>query len=130
MTEEGSGARVARNTIANAFGRFGAVAISLVLTPFLIRGLGIEAFGVWAIALSFSFLGGYASLSDLGVEAAAARFIAEARSDGDTEAARSVASSAMAFFGGIGLIGAPLIAALSIPIMSAFDIPDHLQTEA
>lgn len=130
MTEEGSGARIARNTIANGLGRFSAVLISLILTPFLIDGLGVEAFGVWAIALSFSFLGGYASLADLGVEAAAARFIAEARSDRDETAEREAASTAMAFFAAAALVLAPTLAALSYPIISAFDISPELRDPA
>src|SRR3954447_19464020 len=108
MAEEGSGARVVRNTIANGLGRFSAVLTSLILTPFLIRGLGQDGFGVWAIALSFSFLGGYASITDLGVEAAAARYIAEARSDRDVQGEREAVSSAMAFFLGAAFIVGPL----------------------
>ena len=71
-TEEGSGARVVRNTLVNGLGMFAGVAISLILTPFIIDEVGVNGFGVWALALSISFLGGYASLADLGIEGAAA----------------------------------------------------------
>lgn len=130
MTREGSGALVVRNTIANGLGTFSGVLVALVLTPFLIDALGEDGFGVWALALSFSFLGGYASLADLGVETSAARYIAEARSDGDATAASETASSAMAFFGMIALVAAPLLAALAFPLTDLFDIEGDLRDEA
>jgi O-antigen/teichoic acid export membrane protein len=130
VTEEGSGARVVRNTLANGAGTFVGVLVSLVLTPFLINGLGTEAFGVWALALSISVLGGYASMTDLGVETSVARYVAEARADGDERAAREVVSTAMAFFVVVALVVAPLLAALSFPLVAVFDIPARLHGEA
>ena len=43
MAEEGSSARLVRNTLANGAGQFLAVVTSLALTPFLIDGLGVAA---------------------------------------------------------------------------------------
>jgi O-antigen/teichoic acid export membrane protein len=73
MPKEGTGARVVRNTLANGAGAFTGIAISLILTPFLIRHLGLEAYGIWVLAQSLTFFGGYAAIADLGVEAAAVR---------------------------------------------------------
>jgi O-antigen/teichoic acid export membrane protein len=130
VTGEGTGALVVRNTIANGLGTFSGVLIALVLTPFMIRELGEDGFGVWALALSFSFLGGYASLADLGVETSAARYVAEARADGDAAAASETASSAMAFFGLIALLATPLLAALAFPLTDLFDVSDDLRNDA
>ncbi len=130
MTEEGSGARVVRNTLVNAFGTFSGVVISLVLTPFLIQGVGVEGFGVWALALSLSFLGGYASLADLGIEGAAARYVAEARSDGDVAAMNRTASSAMAFFSTAAVLITPPLLLLAAPLVDWFDIEGDLRDEA
>lgn len=130
MAEEGSGARVVRNTLANGIGTVTTVLVALVLTPFLINGLGIEAFGIWALALSLSVLGGYASMADLGIETSAARYVAEARSDGDVKALRETASTAMAFFGVAALIVAPPLAALAFPLADLFRVPDHLHGAA
>jgi O-antigen/teichoic acid export membrane protein len=122
VTEEGSAARLVRNTLANGAGQVAGVLITLLLTPFLISDLGVEGFGIWALALSLSFLGGYASLTDVGIEVAIARYIAEARSDGDFDAANEVASTGMAFFGLVAVIAAPLLVALSYPLVLAFGI--------
>ncbi len=130
MTDEGSAARLVRNTLANGAGQVAGVIVTLILTPFLIDGLGVEGFGIWALALSFSFLGGYASLTDVGIEVALARYIAEARSDGDNRAASEVASTGMAFFSLIALVAAPLVAGLSYPLTHLFGIDDAMRTGA
>jgi O-antigen/teichoic acid export membrane protein len=130
VTGEGTAALVVRNTIANGLGTLSGVLLALVLTPFMIRELGQDGFGVWALALSFSFLGGYASLADLGIETSAARFLAEARADRDVVAASETASSAMAFFGLVALVAAPLLAALAFPLTDLFDIGGELRNDA
>lgn len=130
MIEEGSAARLVRNTLANGAGQVAGVLITLLLTPFLISDLGIEGFGIWALALSLSFLGGYASLTDIGIEVAIARYIAEARSDGDFDAANEVASTGMAFFGLVAAIAAPLLVALSYPLVLAFGIDADVRAAA
>jgi len=130
VTAEGSGARILRNTILNGIGTVSGVVIALVLTPFIIDGIGADAFGVWALAWSFSFLGGYAAMTDLGVEAAAARYVAEARGLGDADRAREVASSAMRFFRLASLVATPLVAALGIGLIEIVGAPAGLQAEA
>jgi O-antigen/teichoic acid export membrane protein len=130
VTEEGTAARLVRNTLANGAGQIAGVLITLLLTPFLISDLGIEGFGIWALALSFSFLGGYASLTDVGIEVAIARYIAEARSDGDYDAASEVASTGMAFFGLVAAVAAPLLVALSYPLVLAFGIHGDIRPAA
>jgi O-antigen/teichoic acid export membrane protein len=129
-TGEGSAARLVRNTIANGLGNFLNVLIGLVLTPFLIRGLGEAGFGVYALALSFSFLGGYVALADLGIEAATARFVAQARSAGRIDDVSAVASNAMACFTGIALVLAPVIALLAFPLVELFGIEGDLRGPA
>ena len=65
MNASGAAARLVRNTVANGVGSVIGVVIGLVITPFLIGRLGLAAFGVWALALTLSFSGGYAALSEL-----------------------------------------------------------------
>jgi O-antigen/teichoic acid export membrane protein len=130
VTREGSGALVVRNTLVNGLGTLSGVILALVLTPFLIDSLGTDGFGVWALALSLSFLGGYASLTDLGIETSAARYVAEARADGDTVAASEIASTTMAFFGIVALVAAPIVAALALPLTDLFDVGGDLRDDA
>src|SRR5688500_9535351 len=98
MTAEGSAARLVRNTLANGAGQLFAIVISLALTPSLVDGLGVAAYGVFVLALSLTVFGGYAARADVGVAGAAVRYVAEARSDGDNAAVARTISTAVAFF--------------------------------
>ncbi len=128
--KEGSAARLVRNTLVNGAASVFGVVVFLVLTPFMIHQLGAEAYGVYTLALTVSFLGGYASFTDLGIEAATARFIAEARVDGDDELVNRLASTTLAFFGSLAAVLAPLIAGLSFVLVDLFDVPGDLRGEA
>jgi O-antigen/teichoic acid export membrane protein len=130
MPEEGSGARVVRNTLANGAGQFLSVLISLVMTPFLIDGLGVEAYGVFVLALTLTFFGGYAALADLGVEGAAVRYIAEARSDRDVAGVNDTVSTTAAFFGAVALVLTPLLVLLSGVLVDVFSISGELKEPA
>ncbi len=130
MTLEGSAARLVRNTLVNGAGQVLAIVISLALTPFLIVGLGVAAYGVFALALSLTFFGGYAALADLGVESAAVRYIAEARSDGDNDAVDRTISTAAAFFGVMALLLTLPLVGLSHVLVDVFSIDGPLRAEA
>jgi stage V sporulation protein B len=127
---EGSAARLVRNTLANGASSVFGVLVALVLTPFMIHELGAEAYGVYTLALTLSFLGGYATFTDLGIEAATARFVAEARADGDDELVNRLASTTLAFFSSLALVLAPLIAGLSFLLVDLFGIKGDLRDEA
>jgi O-antigen/teichoic acid export membrane protein len=122
MPKEGTGARVVRNTLANGLGAFTAIGLSLILTPFLIHHLGLEAYGIWVLAQSLTFFGGYAAIADLGVEAAAVRYIAEARAEGDREALNQTVTSALLFFSGVAVVFIPLLILLADPLTQLFDV--------
>jgi O-antigen/teichoic acid export membrane protein len=130
MTREGSGALIVRNTLVNGGAAVFGVLVFLVLTPVMILQLGAEAYGVFTLSLTLSFLGGYASLTDLGVEASTARYIAEARSDGDVHRVNQLASTTMVFFGLAALVLGPVVVALAYPLVSFFDVPSELHDAA
>src|SRR6266576_312591 len=86
-TSEGSQARAVRNTLLNAGGSFVGVGVSILLTPFLIHQLGVEQ--------------------------AAVRYIAEARSAGDMRRMNSIWASSFVLLGGIALVLTPPLVLLS-----------------
>ena len=122
MPKEGTGARVVRNTLANGAGAFTGIAISLILTPFLIRHLGLEAYGIWVLAQSLTFFGGYAAIADLGIETAAVRYVAEARAEGNREALNQTVTSAMVFFSGAAVVFTPVLILLAEPLTELFNV--------
>lgn len=128
--EEGTSARLFRNTLANGVGRFASLTITLALTPFLIRALGDEAYGVFVLALTLTFLTGYGALADLGVEGATVRYVAAARSEGDKKRVDGIVSTALAFFTAVGMLFGPGLALLSGPLVDAFSVAPDLRSEA
>src|SRR4051794_24652220 len=108
MAREGTAERLVRNVLASGATSVLAIGISLVMLPFLIHQLGPAAYGTWALAISLSFVGGYASLTDLGIESSAVRFVAEGRAAHDDAAVNRTVSTALAFFTSIAVIVAPL----------------------
>lgn len=130
MVGEGTAARVVRNTLANGLGAASGVVIALVLTPFMIHQLGLQAYGVWALALSLTYFGGYAALTDLGVEGAAVRYIAEARAAKDTEAVSGIVSSAFAFFSCAALVLTPPLVLLAPVFVNLFSVDSQYERAA
>ncbi|MCP4252710.1 MAG: oligosaccharide flippase family protein [Candidatus Scalindua sp.] len=73
MSEDTS-KKLIKNTIFTSAGRFWGYALSFIITPYIVNKIGIERFGVWAIANTaihfFLFL-------DLGIGSSFVKYIAE-----------------------------------------------------
>src|SRR5262249_12123247 len=67
-------ARLARNTAFVVLGRLWYVAVWFAVTPFVLRHLGAERFGVWSLLF---LLSGYLATFDLGLGASIVKFTAE-----------------------------------------------------
>jgi O-antigen/teichoic acid export membrane protein len=130
MSAPAAAAKLLRNTLANGVGSVIGIAVGLVLTPFLIHRLGLVAYGVWALALTLTFAGGYASLSELGIEGATVRYVAEASADDDLRALNSTVSTSLAVFCVVALVLAPTAVALAHPLVQLFGVPPHLRGAA
>jgi O-antigen/teichoic acid export membrane protein len=103
-------ATVARNrsagrTVLNVLTNWGAVlfgmAITFVLSPFLVHHLGDARYGLWGVIGSII---GYLGLLDLGIRVGVTRFVARHEATGDREAANRLVSTALGLFGVIGAI--------------------------
>jgi O-antigen/teichoic acid export membrane protein len=122
-----SGRLLARNTIWNLIGQLVPMVIGMVAIPPLVRGLGIERFGllslIWIII-------GYFSLFDLGLGRALTKLVSDKLGSNDHESIPSLAWSAlflMLLLGGVGglvvLIISPWL------VRDALKIPSSLQLE-
>lgn len=111
---------IARNTgFAFAVKMTGA-AFTAGLTLFLVRALGTDDYGVFALALG---VGGLVLIpSNLGVSPAAARFVAERR--GDPRAVAEVVGDALRVNVAVGLVAAVALALAAEPVAAAYDAPD------
>ncbi|HEX3693111.1 MAG TPA: oligosaccharide flippase family protein [Solirubrobacteraceae bacterium] len=122
--------RLVRNTLANGVGGLAGILLGLVLTPLMIHRLGLETYGVWALALTLTFAGGYASLSELGLEGATLRYVAEASADGDLDGLNRVVCTSLAVLCAIAIVLALAAVALAHPLVMLFGVPASLRGAA
>jgi len=111
---------LAVNTLHAASGRVAAVLVWLFFTPMILRGLGKDGFGVWA--LFFTLTGQLAAL-DFGLVQATLRHVAAARERGDHAEAGAFATLGLAGYVLLGVLCAVGLVALSDPILAWLHIP-------
>jgi O-antigen/teichoic acid export membrane protein len=101
----GSGSRVIHLCLMTVIG--------LMLTPMIVRSLGAEQYGIWALAYGFI---GYFSLLDFGMSASVFTHMCYALTEGDHDEAQRIYRTGMAIFGTSGLIvlAGTLILTLSV----------------
>lgn len=75
------GSRIAKNSTFNVLRTLIAVPILLLITPYIVRHLGKEEFGVWALV---NVVSSYAQLSDFGITESLIKFVAEFKAKGET----------------------------------------------
>ena len=130
MSTANAGVKLVRNTLANGVGSAIGILVGLALMPFMIDRLGLAAYGVWTLALTLTFSGGYASLADLGVEGATVRYVAEATAEEDIDAVSRTVSTTLLLFCVIASLLAPAAVALAHPFVSLFGVPHSLRSAA
>ncbi len=119
--------KVVKGSLWTLAGQVAPLAFSLIATPFVIRMLSSEAYGVLIlVALIPTYLG----FADFGMSLASTKFGSKAYAEGDPEKeARVVRTAAL-----ITLLAATpiaiLIFAFSYQISAFFNVPEHLHAEA
>jgi O-antigen/teichoic acid export membrane protein len=114
----------ARNIVINFLGQIIPLIVGVFAIPFVIRGLGVESFGILSFAWMFL---GYFTIFDLGLGRATTKFISEELNKGATKDLRSLfwTSCWMNLF--LGFIGGIIIASMaSFLAESVFRIPPSL----
>ena len=99
---------IARSSLWNLAGFGVPIAAALVAVPFVVRGLGVERFGILALAWAIM---GAAAMLDLGVGRALTHVVARRRATGETAELNSLVMTATAFLGGIAIAAAVVLAA-------------------
>jgi O-antigen/teichoic acid export membrane protein len=122
-----SGRLLARNTIWNLIGQLIPLVVGMVTIPLLVRGLGVDRFGllslVWIII-------GYFNLFDLGLGRALTKLVADRLGNDDYQSIPSLVWSALFLMLMLSGAGGLIILVLSPWLVhSALKIPAALQIE-
>jgi O-antigen/teichoic acid export membrane protein len=117
------GRRVFRNTLISGVVGVLSLLINFFVVAFAIHRLGMNAYGVFVLALSFSVSAGYLSISDLGLQAGVSRFIADADGRNDRNRMSEIVSSALAILLGTGVVAALILLALAVAAAHLFHVP-------
>ena len=119
-------ARVFKNGIYSALSWVFPIIFAVIVTPIVVRGLGNELYGLYAVILgfiSYSFT--------FGIGKTAAKYVAEYKATGETDKISETVSAALWLSLGIGILGAALVALSANYIISnVLLIPSELHDTA
>jgi O-antigen/teichoic acid export membrane protein len=113
------GTLVARNVGLNVSSQFWFAALGIVTTPYIVRTLGVDMYGLYVIV---SVVLGYFSFLDFGLGPAVTKFVAEYHGAGDERAVDRVLQTAFGAYLGLGALGALVIAGVTTILV------DHVLT--
>jgi len=118
-----------RNTIINLFGRAAPLIVAILVIPILIKGMGVERFGILSLAW---MLVGYFGLFDFGIGRALTKMVAERLTGaGNSEEIPPLVWTSLLIMLVLGTLGALLIALLSPWLVhTVLNIPETLQGES
>lgn len=102
------------------------IALALFLNPYMIRKLGAEQYGIWALIFT---LIDYFWFFDLGLNTAITNFCARYRAGGETEKINEVISTAVFYFTAISLLVMALTLGLAHNLVGFFRVPPAHQAE-
>jgi O-antigen/teichoic acid export membrane protein len=103
------------------------MALVFLINPVIIRSLGQERYGVWALIFS---LINYLTICDLGMQQGLNRFISRFLSLGDSDKINDIINSSFRVFFMIGSAIMILAAAIAFGALRLFEIPESLLPEA
>lgn len=113
MTEKTGGdysRLVAGNALWNLLGRCAPLIVAIVATPFLLRALGVDRWGIFTLALS---LVGIFGVFDFGIGRALTRLMASHIAEGREDEAARAAKTAVVLVTGLGVLAGGTLALLA-----------------
>ena len=123
-----SGSLLARNTILNLIGQSSPLLVAVITIPFIVRGLGMERFGL--LSLAWVVLG-YFTIFDLGLGRATTKYVAEALAKGERDQVPQIIWTAVTFQAILGFVGALVLFGITdLLVERVLNIPPQLLGEA
>ena len=112
--------RLLRNAIANYIGSFTMLVTGLFLTPFMLHHLGDTQYGIWSLMLSFF---GWLTMLDIGLSAAAGKYVAEYQALGSQRKTNEVISTLFLAYLAIGVAALLLVFVVAPQVSRFFRVP-------
>ena len=112
--------RIVRNTLFNFTGRFWAMFLGLLLTPFLVAKLGMADYALWSLVLIIT---NYLLTWDLGLGNALVRHIAHYHARRDYKGLNAVMSTALLLYAVLATVAITFTVVLRPVLLSAFRVP-------
>ena len=128
MTERPFRRQLMVNSLASGLANGWAMLAALISVPLLLSGLGREAFGVWALVMTFSATNGWMSLADLGVVVATTRQVSAQAAVGDDAGVRRSVATAFVMVAVFATIAAGALAVAAVFLPQLFKTPPRLVT--
>lgn len=122
----GTSLKLRRNSVSGVCRVAVLTAVYFLTYPYMLRHLGTDRFGMWALALVVSQSLG---TQDLGISGALMRFIPEHWNNGGSSRIQELASTAILLLAGIGLILGIGVFLLREGLVGLLKIPSPLQKE-
>ncbi len=118
--------RLIRGVLTGGGSQAGVLMVSLLVTPIVVAGLGMERYGLWALA---GALVSHLGLLDMGVGNGLVMFLAAHRARGDDAAFNGVVRLGIFLYGAFGLILLPAVILCTGPLMEALAVRAALRGE-
>jgi O-antigen/teichoic acid export membrane protein len=119
--------KIIKNTIANYANKIIAIAINLIMLPFIVFHIGAVEYGVY---LFIGAITGYFGLLDLGVGTSTVKYVAEHHTRKDKEKLNQTFNASFFFFLAIGLIIAFSLLIIGELLIGALGFPSDLYWKA
>lgn len=124
---ESIGKKIIKNTIYNSIGRIWRMLVLLLLIPYILHKLGVQAFAVWSLVFVVAT---YMSLLDFGIRTAFAKYIAEYHAKNDNGSVNAVVNCGLVFYVIMSVVILGLTLIVRHTIISLLKIPPYLHEES
>jgi len=111
--------QVALGAASNYAGQFINLGVWFVLTPIIVRHLGVE-YSLWVLVANFVAYGG---LADLGIGAAVVKYVAEYRARDENEMASQLIATALRMYCALGLLVVAVAVVVAQVVPHLFKVP-------
>ena len=120
----GDGRGFKRNVLSNWAAFVFSAVVSFFLSPFVVRSLGPESYGLWVLLGS---LVGYLGLLLWGSRRAVTRFVAKHYAENRARHSSAAVSSGIVLFGGLGVLAVLVATVMALIAPLAFEVPQELK---